>query len=476
MSAVTHSPADVKSNRPLAIAVALGTLNALWALFQWAELLLARQGGTPFCSVDETFNCAAVWDSPFAIAVHDMTQVPIAGWGLMWGITATILPLLALTDGGILRRGVAAAMRLTAIAGIISVAGLATASAIAGALCIGCIGTYILVTGWSAIAWWRTREDGFVEAPRGVAIAAAIVVASYAVLFVPGTRTPHAQSKLELPTASAKPSTSTTPSTTTTPATTPPPSESAKTTDMFAGPPTGDPVRDDLLARFIEALDPQARQIMSDLLRDYREAPQKPVPPGRALATGDKNAALKIVDWTDPLCPHCAQLHEALKEIEKSVPPGLFSVDARHFPLDGFCNTGVQRKSEDGVRCIGAKAQICLEGDPKAFEASGALFAARAQTVDAVYEALKPYKDRKSLEKCIGSKATEDKLQADIQAGLALNLEGTPLLIMNGKEVRPFPPLVYALILTGGADRHAAFGSLPPPRPKQGGEHDGHAH
>ena len=75
-------------------------------------------------------------------------------------------------------------------------------------------------------------------------------------------------------------------------------------------------------------------------------------------------------------------LHETMKEIAKSVPPGLFSVDARHFPLDGFCNSGVQRKSPDGARCIGAKAQICMEGVPKAADASGALFAARAQTGD----------------------------------------------------------------------------------------------
>ncbi len=471
MSAVTHSPDEVKSNRPLAIAVVLGFVNALWALFQWAELLLARQGGTPFCSIDETFNCSAVWDSPFAIAVHNMTQIPIAGWGLMWGIAATILPLLALTDGGLMRRGVAAALRLTAIAGILSVAGLATASAIAGALCLGCIGTYVLVTAWSAIAWLRTRDDGFVEAPRGVAIAGAIVAVSFAILFVPGTRTPHAQAKLALPTPTAATATKPTP---TTPAT--PPKATPTTTDMFNGPPTGDSVRDDLLARFMDALDPQAKQAISDLLRDYRETPVVEVPPGRALATGTKDAPLKLVDWTDPLCPHCAQLHDALHEIEKSVPPGLFSVDARHFPLDGFCNDGVQRKSEDGARCVGAKAQICLEGDPKAAEASGVLFAARAQTVDAVYAALQPYKDRKALEKCVASAETDKKLQADIKAGLDLHLEGTPLLLMNGKEVRPFPPLVYALILTGGVDRHPAFAGLPTPRPKQADPHAGHGH
>jgi predicted DsbA family dithiol-disulfide isomerase len=182
---------------------------------------------------------------------------------------------------------------------------------------------------------------------------------------------------------------------------------------------------------------------------------------------------VRVTDWTDPLCPHCAMLHETLGEIAKTAPPGLFSVESRHFPLDGFCNPGVQRKSEDGARCIGALAQICLEGDKKQFEASGALFAARAQTVDAVYAALKPFRDPAKLKKCIESAEAKARLQDDIAAAMQFNIEGTPLVLLNGREVRAFGPLVYALILTGGADKNAAFRTLPPPRPQQ--EHPPHA-
>src|SRR3954466_13059871 len=35
----------------LGVLVAGGFLASLWALFQWAELLVARAGGTPFCSI-----------------------------------------------------------------------------------------------------------------------------------------------------------------------------------------------------------------------------------------------------------------------------------------------------------------------------------------------------------------------------------------------------------------------------------------
>src|SRR5687767_8923723 len=65
-----------------AALVGLGVLAALWALVLWSELALARLGATPFCTVDARLDCLRVWDSPFASAVHRLTRVPIAGWGL----------------------------------------------------------------------------------------------------------------------------------------------------------------------------------------------------------------------------------------------------------------------------------------------------------------------------------------------------------------------------------------------------------
>ncbi len=468
--------------RLLAGAVFFGFVNALWALFQWAELLLARAGSTPFCAVDETFNCTQVWDSAFAAGIHDVTQVPIAGWGLIWGIAATLLPLVSLVDERLLGRGLSSALRLTALGGIASVGAFATASFIAGALCIGCIGTYVLVIVWALITWKATSHTGFAEAPRGAAIAVAVVVVSFLVLLVPGMRTPHAEAKLSIPgadTAVAKnpvnrpttPNKPTTPATTTTTA-------APTTTSDFDGPATGDPARDELLERFMGSLDAQSKQMMSDLLTAYRAAKVVSLPAPRDVTLGDPKAALRITEWTDPLCPHCAMLHDTLGEIVRTVPPGLFYVESKHFPLDGVCNSGVTRKSEDGLRCVGAKAQICLEGDPKRFEASGALFKARAPTVDAVYEALKPFRDPAKLKKCVESEKTQKALDDDVQQALALNIEGTPLVLFNGKEIRPFGPLVYALILTAGADKHPAFRDLPTPRPPAapGAGHEGHAH
>jgi outer membrane receptor protein involved in Fe transport len=57
---------------------------------------VARSGGTPFCASGGNDSCAALWDSSFAKGVHTMTGLPVAGWGLVWGLVAFTMPLLGL--------------------------------------------------------------------------------------------------------------------------------------------------------------------------------------------------------------------------------------------------------------------------------------------------------------------------------------------------------------------------------------------
>src|SRR5690606_31977881 len=84
------------SARSLGALVALGVVSALWALFLWAELVVARSGGSAFCAVGDKLDCVALWDGDFASGVHRLTRLPVAGWGLLWGGLATLFPLLAL--------------------------------------------------------------------------------------------------------------------------------------------------------------------------------------------------------------------------------------------------------------------------------------------------------------------------------------------------------------------------------------------
>jgi protein-disulfide isomerase/uncharacterized membrane protein len=450
----------------LAVAAGLGFASALWALFQWAELLLARTGQSPFCSVNETLNCQAVWDSPFAIAVHNATQIPIAGWGLIWGVTAGVLALWALAHPPMLDRGLSAALRITAIVGVVSSIIFFGASIAAGALCLTCITTYVVVVAFAVITMMATKSTGFLHVQTGIVAAGALVFASFLALLYPGMKTPHANATaMALPTGGSAAATPT------------PKPDGAKPAaagnDVLDGPGTGDSARDDLIRRVVESFDAQSKQVIADLLFAYKIAEQKTVPPPRSFAIGSGNEAVRISEWTDPLCPHCARLHETLAGIRQEVAPGLFSVDAHQYPLDAVCNKDVQRKSEDGYRCIASKAALCVEKSKEAFEAGGALFAIMEEPdVKKLPDLLAKYIDKKALQACIDDSATAKALDDDIAEATARGLEGTPLVVLNGKQVPPVPPLLYLLVLTGGKAQHPAFGLLPPPKPPQPHDHN----
>ena len=56
----------------LAALTALGGAHALWALFQWTQLVAARTGGESFCGFGDAGSqaCTAVWDSALASALQ----------------------------------------------------------------------------------------------------------------------------------------------------------------------------------------------------------------------------------------------------------------------------------------------------------------------------------------------------------------------------------------------------------------------
>ena len=133
------------ARRPLGILVALPLGRAR---------RLARSGGGSFCGFGGRFDCTALWNGALRLGVHRLTGLPISGWGLVWSAAAFVLPLagLARLASGEPLGALVSAVRLTAGAGILAVVVLLAASAAAGALCVGCIGTYLLVGAYAAIA------------------------------------------------------------------------------------------------------------------------------------------------------------------------------------------------------------------------------------------------------------------------------------------------------------------------------------
>jgi len=430
----------------LAGLAALGALSALWAGFLWSELVVARSGGTPFCGLGEG-GCTALWDAAFAAGVHRLTGLPVAGWGMAWGLVAFALPLLALVRAAEGRPApeLLTAVRIAAGAGLVAVFVLVSVLAVEKAFCPGCFLSYLLAAGYAGIALFGWQRLGLPEAARAAGLAAASFVVAFLALLYPGLHTPGAAAGAGRAALEAS-----------VPVVTP----------AGKGAGTGDAAVDDALVGFVKSLPPEALQTLSDSLYLYANAPATTLPPPRSLR-GAPDAPVRITEFTDVLCDHCAELGEILDSIRGSVPEGSFSVEPRQFPLDRRCNPLMQAPAQgEDVRCLAARVRICFEGDAKAEAVAAALFAARKQlTAGKVLELAARHGAKARLQACAASAETERKLQEDIALAGRFRIEGTPLVLVNGRKGTSFGPFLYAMVLTRGAPTHPAFASLPPPNP-----------
>jgi serine/threonine-protein kinase len=421
----------------MASLVALGSIAALWAAMLWGQLLVARAGGTSVCLFGAAGSCAAVWDSSFALAIHRVTGVPVAGWGVAWGIAAAALPLIALlrVAEGRPEPALLSASRVTAAVGIAAIAVLMCVTAIERAFCGGCFVSDLIVAGYAGIALPGWSAVGLPQAGRGLAASAVAAALAFVLVLYPGLHTPPPQAQA-----------------------------GREAVESAASDTGGEETRDQEIARFLQSLPPQMRQDLSDSLATFRGAPEAPVPEARELV-GPADAPVRITEFTDVRCTHCAELHATLESLRQHVPQEAFSIDTRQFPLDPACNPLLKGKGGDPVRCLAAKAQICVADGEKTFAFAGALFKdQKSLTPDRVLELAAPYMSRDALKACIASPATEARLREDVTVAGRYNPEGTPLVLVNGRKGVGFGPFLFAMILTGGSPSHPAFDSLPPAR------------
>lgn len=420
--------------RTLHAAVALAGLNALWALFQWNELLTARAGGDAFCALTSSDTCASVWDSSFATAVERWTSMPVAGWGVVWSLVAIALPLWARVR---IARGKPSAAYwpatlLTACMGIVALPVLLVTSLDSGAICSDCALTYLLVLAYGATCLRDLERPVARQLVRGAPLAGAATLAAFLLLLYPGMRTPRAVLTANL-----------------------------ASTARLQLPPQDAP-RDGLLASFLQDLPNTELQLLSEALAIYSRGSAKPLHPPRALV-GSADAPVRITEFSDILCSHCAILHQMLAALRAKLPPGSLAIDPRQFPLDPACNPNVQLKTSDPIHCAAAKAIICAEKEQRAFDFAGELFRSqRALTEEKIYRLAAPFVSREELAACISDPVTEAALRDDIAWAMSCDIKGTPLVLVNGRMVPAFPPFLHAILLAGGDAKHPLFAYLPP--------------
>jgi protein-disulfide isomerase len=406
----------------LALLLLLGA-----AVAGWSYVLLRVQNAPESLGAicREGGGCASLWTTPFALSVQRLTSVPVAGWGIVWGLAATGLALFAWLR---LARGQSAdaaltALRFTSGAGLVGVFVLVGVVITERSFCGACAIAHALVVAHAVIAVFVWRERRIPQAGPGTVLAGGSMLWAYLLVAFTASSVP----KSTIPVAAA-------------------PDASAETK----------------LRELLATLTPPARQALSDALGQMRRGPALTLPKPRAL-TGRADAPVRFTEWTDVRCVHCAELHHTWAEIEKTLP-GSFSLESRYYPLDGGCNPAIKNPQRDEVRCLAPRVQICRENYPDAALLKDALYARQRDLTPAlVFELATGNRD--TLQACVDSAETKAKLAADLALAAQYSPDGTPIVIVNGRPGSAMPIFLYAIALAQGSPDHPAFSALPPANP-----------
>jgi serine/threonine-protein kinase len=419
----------------------------------------------------------------------------------VWSVVAFALPLWALVRRarGRTLEPIWSATLLTGFAGIGSVVVLGGASFGSSEFCSTCVVTYALVLAYAAVCLGAGGSFRPARMQRGALLAVGATLVAVLALLYPGLQTPRSSAEARsafLEAANRSVEVEATPveaeATPVEVEATPVEAEAtpveAEATPVGAGeePAEAEEKPIEVASRSIETeekpvevetrpnaarleelisrLPPQLRQGLSDALALYARGDRVPLRPARG-AIGSPTAPVRITEFTDVLCSHCANLHEALGVLREMLSNEAFAIEPRHFPLDSECNPVVQKSSGRGVSCLAARAMICLEEDSLSF--ADALFAnQRRLTKEKIYQLAAPFTSRERLEACVTSAETDAKLRDDIEWAMEHEIRGTPLLLVNGREVPASLEFLYAMVLAKADPEHPAFAVLPPPQPQ----------
>jgi protein-disulfide isomerase len=430
MSAVRVSPEPARiSPNALSLLLVTSVAESLLSLYQWMELLLVRAGGTAVCALNETVNCATVWNSDFASRLHASLGMPVAALGLVWGLTGfgVSVALARKVAAGSDSTGLSAAAKVWGAIGALCCVTFGVASLKLGSVCLTCLGTYALTVGFALTAL-ALLPGGFPKAAllRPAAIwLVAIGLPIFLILLWPGRLTPKA-----------------------------------------TGAALADRPREQEVEKFFETLPWAESQATADARAQWKNSP---VPDVSAFSShqryGPANAPVKITEFTDILCSHCRALIANLDALKKAVPADSLAIEPRYFPLDGECNKKVAQSSGDGIRCLGAKVQICLESTPQYWSLREELFENQnALSKDKILEIASKGMPLEKLQACVADPQTQARIDEDVAYAMLFNPKGTPVVLLNGRETLPVPPFLYGMVMSKGDADAKYFAKLPPPR------------
>jgi protein-disulfide isomerase len=146
---------------------------------------------------------------------------------------------------------------------------------------------------------------------------------------------------------------------------------------------------------------------------------------------GPANAEITIVEFADFECPHCREVHTALKTVEKDYPR--VRIVFKDFPLS-------QIHPWAETAAIGA--HCAFQQSPQAFWKIHDLIFDNQDSIspDNVFDQLTAYAGQLGLnadafKACMASPEAKHAVDANREDGIALNVNSTPTLFVNGRPL-----------------------------------------
>jgi protein-disulfide isomerase len=148
-----------------------------------------------------------------------------------------------------------------------------------------------------------------------------------------------------------------------------------------------------------------------------------------------------VTEFTDYQCPHCRRGHAELRRLVRE-HSGQLRLVHRHFPLDQACNDLVDYPVHLSA-CRYAALSYCAGRQGRFWEANDFLFenGRRKEPVKAGELASAVAVNVETLKRCAGGGAARAAVRADLRAGKALRIQGTPTYVIGGQT---YPRMVPA--------------------------------
>ncbi len=178
-------------------------------------------------------------------------------------------------------------------------------------------------------------------------------------------------------------------------------------------------------------------------------------------ARGPASAPVKVVEFSDFLCPYCRSLAAALAQFVPQAG-GRVVVYFKNFPLDATCNTRLPQSTHPGA-CNLALGAVCAQRQGKFDAYHDKVFSSELrnpQPADVVRLAGEAGLNALALQGCLEDPKTRQTLAAQIAQANTLKVSATPTLYVNGKKLPRINDFVAVV------DKEARKKGFPPLAPQ----------